>query len=52
MSGPTEWRCPYGGCGPYGYCPCADDDQDSDLLRRSRITTLPPIDNYEPTQGP
>ncbi|MEU3899782.1 hypothetical protein [Streptomyces sp. NPDC045251] len=50
MTTAVVWRCPYGGCGPYGYCPCAEAADDSEFLRRARITTLPPIDTYEPRE--
>lgn len=50
MTTPVTWRCPYGGCGPYGYCPCAEAADDLEFLRRARITTLPPIDLYDPRE--
>lgn len=50
MTGPVEEHCPFGGCGPYGYCPCAEAADDREVLRRTHTTTLPPLDTYEPRE--
>ncbi|MFI6248993.1 hypothetical protein [Streptomyces sp. NPDC051016] len=65
MAAEDHFVCPYGGCEPYGYCPCAEHEAELEDLepdedfedfavvhpRVRPVRELPDISNYRSPQG-